>query len=274
MKLNLAIAQMNVTSANPEANIKKAERWIQQASANGCDMICFPEMWTTGFHWDYLSKHPKAHEELVKKVSQLAKSYHLWIAGSMPCMTPSDKVANTFLLFDSDGQVAGQYAKIHLFSLLEEDRHFEPGNQLTVVDSPWGRIGLSVCYDLRFPELFRTYALEGVVLQLLPMAFPHPRLEHWKILSRARAIENQLYFVGINQVGNEFFPPDQTVTYFGHSAIIDPWGKTIVEGDEKNEDLLCASIDLDRVNCIREEMTVLQDRRPDLYFLFNERIKI
>jgi len=142
-----------------------------------------------------------------------------------------------------------------------------PGDELTVVETPWGRAGLAICYDIRFPELFRTYALKGVEIVFCPMAFPYPRLDHWKILVRARAIENQMFMVGINQVGSEDFGSDGIVTYFGDSVIIDPWGRTVIEAGETDEMLLTATICMDRVREIRANMTVLADRRPELYEL-------
>jgi predicted amidohydrolase len=128
-------------------------------------------------------------------------------------------------------------------------------------------VGLSVCYDIRFPELFRAYALKGARMVLSPMAFPYPRLQHWKILARARAIENQMYLIGTNQVGSEGFGPEGIVTYFGDSSIIDPWGETVVEASETEEMLLTATIDLSRADQLRSKMRVLADRRPDLYEL-------
>jgi len=141
------------------------------------------------------------------------------------------------------------------------------GDSLCVVDTPWGLTGLSICYDIRFPELFRTYALKGARVVFSPMAFPYPRLDHWKSLVRARAIENQMFMVGINQVGEENLGHLGMVTYFGDSVIIDPWGKTVVEASETDEMLLTATIDLDLSDRIRSEMRVLHDRRPDLYEL-------
>jgi len=136
-----------------------------------------------------------------------------------------------------------------------------------MVDTPWGPVGLSICYDIRFPELFRTYALQGARMALSPIAFPHPRLDHWRILVRARAIENQMFLVGVNRVGSEDFGSDGTVTFFGNSVIIDPWGRTVVEAGETEETLLTASIDLQQAEEVRSRMRVLGDRRPELYRL-------
>lgn len=161
----------------------------------------------------------------------------------------------------------GVYIKAHLFTMILEDEYETAGDSLCLVEAPWGPTALSVCYDIRFPELFRTYALQGAKLTLSPIAFPYPRLEHWKVLVRARAIENQMFMVGTNQVGEEDLGPDGKVTYCGDSVIIDPWGETVLEASETGEELLTATIDMDMVDEIRARMTVLRDRRPELYEL-------
>jgi predicted amidohydrolase len=144
---------------------------------------------------------------------------------------------------------------------MNEDQHLAAGQHLTTVETSWGQSGLAICYDLRFAEIFRTYALQGVNLVYLPAEWPHPRLAHWQTLLRARAIENQMYMVGVNRVGT-----DGTHQFFGHSAIINPWGDTILEGGE-SEALLTATIDTDIVAKVRDQIPVFKDRRPELYNL-------
>jgi omega-amidase len=267
MNLTISIAQMRVAVSDPESNLRRAEAWIDAASRWGSDVICFPEMWTTGFNWLNNEQLADSHDKIVDRVAAMAKTYGIWINGSMLALNEAGKVCNTSFLFNAEGKQAGRYRKTHLFSLLHEDAHMAPGEHLTVVETPWGRAGLAICYDIRFPEMFRTYALKGVEIVFCPMAFPYPRLDHWRILVRARAIENQMFMVGINQVGSEDFGPDGVVTYFGSSMIIDPWGRTVLEAGETDEMLLTATVDMDRVRQIRASMTVLKDRRPDLYEL-------
>ncbi|MCD4786420.1 MAG: carbon-nitrogen family hydrolase [Candidatus Eremiobacteraeota bacterium] len=267
MKLTVTIAQMNVVTSQPAVNFEKASEWVEEAARRGSDLICFPEMWTTGFNWKKNREIARDHEVYIEKVANLARQNRIWINGSMLALNEEGDMTNCSILFDSQGNKAGIYRKTHLFSYIGEDKHMAPGQHLTTIDTSWGRMGLSVCYDIRFPELFRTYALKGVKVQLSPMAFPYPRLDHWRILARARAIENQMYLIGINQVGSEEFEGFGTATYFGSSIIIDPWGKTVVEGGEDEEMLLTATIDVDMVDKIRNKMHVLEDRRPDLYDL-------
>ncbi len=267
MKLTVSVVQMNVVQSKPEENLSKGEAWVVEAAKRGSDIVCFPEMWTTGFNWSYNEKTADEHERSIERVAGIARRYGVWINGSLPALNEEGRISNTSILFNAQGERVGIYRKTHLFSFLHEDEYMAPGRSLCAVDTPWGPAGLAVCYDIRFPELFRTYALKGVKMVFLPAAFPHPRLQHWKILSRARAIENQTYLIGANQVGNEDVGPGGTVTYFGHSAIIDPWGETIGEADGEGETLITAEIDLSRVDQVRGMMRVLQDRRPDLYEL-------
>jgi predicted amidohydrolase len=267
MTLTVSIAQMKVAVLRPEENLEKAEGLIAEAARRGSDLVCFPEMWTTGFDWRYLREAAEEHAKYVERVGALAQRYGIWINGSLPTLADGGRIANTSILFNPSGEQAGVYRKTHLFSLLHEDEHLVPGDSLTMVDTPWGLVGLSICYDIRFPELFRTYALQGARMVLSPIAFPHPRLDHWRILVRARAIENQMFLVGVNRVGSEDFGPDGTVTFFGNSVIIDPWGRTVVEAGETEETLLTASINLQQAEEVRSRMRVLGDRRPELYRL-------
>jgi omega-amidase len=266
-KCTISLAQMEVIPSRPDKNLKAGKDLIVEAARRGSDLVCFPEMWTSGFPWEELEEIARTHPEVIATLCRLARTYRIWINGSMPMINTSGKVTNTSVLIDPEGTVTGTYEKIHLFTLFHEEQFIRAGNSLCLVDAPFGRTGLSICYDIRFPELFRTYALKGAEVILSPMAFPYPRLEHWKVLARARAIENQVYFVGTNRVGSEEMDDGEIVTYFGDSVIIDPWGETIIEGSERNEQLLTATIDLARVGEVRSSMRVLQDRRPDLYEL-------
>lgn len=261
MKLTVSLAQIEVIPGDPQTNLNKADGWIAEAARRGSEIVVFPEMWTTGFDWDRLQELSASSGEMVAEVAALAKKYKIWLAGSFLALNESGHATNTFILFDSNGQPAGLYRKIHLFGLMAENRHLAPGKGLTRVETPWGQAGLAICYDLRFPEMFRTYALNGVMLVLLPAQWPHPRLAHWQTLLRARAIENQVFMIGVNSVGQ-----DQMSKFCGHSALIDPWGNKVVEAGE-TELLLTATIDTELVAEVRQKITVFNDRQPELYWL-------
>lgn len=266
-KINIAIAQIAVKQTDINYNLMQAEELIAAAARRQADIIAFPEMWTTGFNWEENKKIATQQQTTLNKIQNLAKHYRIWITGSILYFNHAGQPTNTAILVNSAGELIATYSKIHLFSLLHEDLHVAAGDHLTVVPTPWGKIGLTVCYDIRFPELFRSLALEGAEIIFSPMAFPFPRLEHWQVLVRARAIENQLFMVGVNQIGNEDFGADGVVTYFGHSCIIDPWGKTCLEVGEAEMGLFSVTIDLALAKQIRQKMSALTDRRPQLYKL-------
>lgn len=267
MKLTISLAQMAVAVAKPEENLKKAESFVVEAKRRGSLIICLPELWTTGLNWAYNDSAASRQDDTIRRVSEMAKRHSVWISGSMLALDANGKASNSSILFDPAGKAAATYRKTHLFSPLQEDRHIAPGDSLELFDAPWGKTGLAVCYDIRFPELFRTYALKGAKIILSSMAFPASRVAHWQILVRARAIENQLFMVGTNQVGSEDFGKAGVVGYCGHSVIIDPLGETLVEGSQEKEELLTATIDTARVDEARRTIDYLKDRRTDLYDL-------
>jgi predicted amidohydrolase len=261
MQLTLSLAQIDIALGDPALNLEKAGRWIAEAKRRGSALVIFPEMWTTGFAWSNLAALAGRQDEVVKAVADLARTYEIWLTGSMLALDENKRPANTSILFDPQGQQVGVYRKIHLFSLMDEDRHLVAGQHLTTVATPWGQNGLAICYDLRFAEMFRSYALQGANIVFLPAEWPHPRLAHWRTLLRARAIENQMFMIGVNRVGS-----DEKSRFFGHSAVIDPWGNALVEAGE-TEIMLTATIDTDQVAEVRQKIPVFRDRRPDLYRL-------
>jgi predicted amidohydrolase len=189
----------------------------------------------------------------------LARQHKVAILGSCLSLLGEGKYGNTAVYFNNQGQLLNQYSKIHLFQLMDEHLYLTGGEKLSVVETEWGLGGLSICYDLRFPEIFRAYALSGAQMVFLPSEWPHPRLAHWQTLLRARAIENQMYMIACNRVGNS-----KNTDFFGHSCIIDPWGEIVVEAGE-SEILLTAEIDLGKVDAVRAKIPIFADRRPELY---------
>ncbi len=267
MDLTISIAQIDVATSRPDLNLEKGAALISEAAGRGSELICFPEMWTTGFNWVENARIVEEHETIVERVAGLAKQWKIWISGSVIAANTGGKPTNASILFSPRGERAVTYNKTHLFSLMDEDEHVAPGDELVLFDAPWGKTGFAVCYDIRFPELYRSYALKGAEVLLNPTAFPHPRREHWRTLVRARAIENQMFMIGTNQVGFEEMGELGKVSWCGTSLIIDPWGNTVVEASETEEELLTASIEVDVVAKTRRKMRVLRDRRPDLYEL-------
>ncbi len=260
--LTISLAQIEVATADPQANLAKTDQFVKLSKKQGAELIIFPEMWTVGFDWEYNKKNAGHHATTLKSVQKIAEEHAIWIHGSLPAVTTDGQIANRSVLISDSGKIVAKYDKTHLFTLVGEEKHMAAGTSTTLSQTPWGQAGLAICYDIRFPELFRKYALENAGIIFLPSAFPEPRLAHWRTLIRARAIENQVFMVACNQVGTVKL--DHETTFFGASCIIDPWGETIVEGGA-SEELLTASIDLSKVQKVRNFMHVLDDRRPDLY---------
>ena len=195
----------------------------------------------------------------VRPASRAARANSIAVFGSV-LERRGDQIMNCAAYHDSDGSLGAVYRKIHLFRLFDEHLWLGEGESPATLAFPWGAAGLSICYDLRFPELFRRYAVaQGAKLMLLCAEWPLARVEHWRTLLIARAIENQCFVVATNSCG------DTGGTVFGgHSMIIDPWGKVVVEAGE-DEGLLTAEIDLEEVDRVRRQIPVFEDRRPDAY---------
>jgi predicted amidohydrolase len=259
-EMTISLAQTDIQLGDIAANLKHGQTLVKEAARRGSDLILFPELWTTGYDLARADELAEAipHGPTSQRLATWAREHNIWISGSL-LLRGAGGVFNAAPLFGPQDQVLGPYCKIHRFGPMEEDRWLEAGEMPGLFDLPWGRTGMAICYDLRFPELFRAYALAGAHLILLPSEWPYPRLMHWRTLIRARAIENQCYLVAVNRVGS-----DRNNTFCGHSAIIDPRGEVVVEAGE-SEALLTTTIDLALVDDVRSRMPVLSDRRPVCY---------
>ncbi|MGZ4134370.1 MAG: carbon-nitrogen family hydrolase, partial [Tumebacillaceae bacterium] len=192
-------------------------------------------------------------------MSALAKEYNVNIlAGSVSDLRDGD-VYNTTYLFNRQGEVVGDYSKIHLFRLMDEEKYLQAGDQVGLFTLDDVTLGSMICYDIRFPELARTLSLGGAQILFLPAEWPHPRLNHWRHLQMARAIENQMFVVSTNRVGKA-----GDTEFFGHSMVIDPWGEILLETDDQ-EGIHHVTVDLAVVPEIRSRIPIFEDRRPDLY---------
>ena len=259
-RISISLGQMHIKLARVEDNLATAEQMISEAAARDSELVVLPELWSTGYDLanatDYAAKLSTGMFEQLK---DCARDNSIAVFGSI-LERKGDQVMNCATYHDAAGEVRGVYRKIHLFRLFDEHRWLGEGLQPTIIDLPWGRAGLSICYDLRFPELYRRYAVaEGAKLMLICAEWPLVRVQHWRALLIARAIENQCFVVATNSCG------DTGGTVFaGHSMIIDPWGKVLAEAAE-DETLLTAKIDLDEVDRVRQQIPVFADRRPDAY---------
>lgn len=257
--MRISLGQMNIALGQPVLNWEKVQAWTAEAARRGSDVVLFPELWPTGYdleNWPAYAAPLGAG--LFADLSALAREHGLAIGGSL-LEARHDRACNTFVLFGRQGEMLAVYRKTHLFRLMAEDQWLAPGEALADVAAPWGQTGLAICYDLRFPEIFRRYALNGARLILIPAEWPSRRAEHWRTLLRARAIENQLFVAACNRVGEM-----KGDTFAGHSAVIDPWGETLAEASNV-ETLLTVDCDLNAVSQARQRIPIFADRRPELY---------
>ena len=259
-KLSISLGQMHIKLARVEDNLESAERMIAAAAGRDSQLIVLPELWSTGY--DLANAGDYADElgnGMFGELSRTATDHSIAVFGSI-LERHGDQFMNCAAYFDAGGSLAGVYRKIHLFRLFDEHKWLGEGEAPTMLAQPWGEAGLAICYDLRFPELFRRYAVEhGAKLMLICAEWPLVRVEHWRTLLIARAIENQCFVAATNSCG------DTGGTVFGgNSMIVDPWGAVIAEAGE-DECLLTAEIDLDEVDRVRRTIPVFEDRRPDAY---------
>jgi len=252
---------MEVSLGEPEQNLRRARQMLQEAKTRGAELVVLPELWSTGYVLEKASQYGCVPGMgILEEIGALARELQLYLCGSV-IEASEGSFFNTQTIYSPEGALLAWYRKIHLFGLMQEPEFLTAGDKLVTVDLPWGKAALAICYDLRFPEMFRSYALSGAQLFLISAEWPRPRLDHWRTLLRARAIENQCFVVACNCVGE-----GNGNIFGGHSMIVDPWGEILAEGEE-GETVISADLNLELVNDIRSRYPVLADGRADLYQL-------
>lgn len=240
------------------ARIDRVESMIDKLK--GQDLIVLPETWATGyFAFDrYVDQSEEINGEFVQRFSSKAKEVQSYLFAGSFIERNNGKFYNTSVLFSPDGDLIGTYRKIHLFRYgSQEGKILTRGNEITVVDTDFGKVGLSTCYDLRFPELYRAQVDLGAELLLVTSAWPQARLEHWKIFNTARALENQCFLISSNCVGNT-----HGVLLGGHSQVVDPWGIVMASGGDE-ETIVKTEIDPSQIAHIRNVFPNLKHRVLD-----------
>lgn len=252
----VASIQMSVVENDKARTIDKAVENIRRAGE--ADLIILPEIWNVGFmSFDrYLPEAEDKNGPTLRMMRQLAKEVGSFLHTGSFVEERNGQYYNSSYLISPDGNLLANYLKIHLFGYnSKETQILTPGDSIVVVDTPLGKIGLATCYDLRFPELFRKMVDQGAEILLVCSAWPYPRLEHWLILNRVRAMENQCFLVSSNSVG-----VNQGIQFVGHSMITDPWG-TILAGAGDMEVIIKSEIDLADLKAARKQFPALADRK-------------
>jgi len=264
--MKVAIAQIDCQAGDVSANVAHMVDFVRRAQDASCQLVVFPELSDTGY-WP--KKFACCAEPwpgpAYDALSSAAAEHCIAVAAGLS-ERAGESIYNSLAFFDSTGQLISKYRKIHLFSCApaNEAEYFAAGDGFVVVDYGGIRWGLSICYDLRFPELYRLLTTAGAQVLINIAAWPTARPTHWDYLSRARAIENQAFVVAANRAGK-----DGPFRILGHSQFVTPMGETIAKAGA-DEQLLAAEIDLSLVEEFRATIPALADRRPELYRLLGD----
>lgn len=265
-KFMVAVVQMD-TQNDKQANWQQMAAFVDEAAAKGAQLVAFPEV------VNILSEDPVYAEPIPGPTTELlmrkAKEHHIWIHGGSISEVNLDgpRTYNTTVLINPDGDIVARYSKLHNFdmtlpdgsSVRESDRK-EPGKEIVTVQTELGHLGFAICYDMRFPELFRLMALQGAQIIFLPANFTMPTgKDHWEPILRARAIENGCYIIAPDQTGVK-----EKFTAYGNSMVVDPWGTVIARASDK-PGVILAEIDLDYLESVRQRNPSIHNRRTDLY---------
>ncbi len=255
--IQAAAVQFNITLGEVTTNLEKVIAALDRVKAKGAELAVLPEMWSTGYDYKRLFSLAEETPRVIEALRRKSAEHAMVVVGSLP-EKENQAIYNTAYVIDN-GAIKAAYRKIHLFSTMGEDRFLSAGDHALLVPTSVGRLGIAICYDLRFPELFRKLALEGAEILCIPAEWPKPRQEHWRTLLRARAIENQIFVAAANCCG-----PQGKLDFFGMSLLIAPRGEILAEGGESDTELT-ASFDFSEMVNYRSQIRVFQDRRPEIY---------
>jgi predicted amidohydrolase len=254
--MKLASIQMSVVEGDKTATIAKAVENI--CRCEGSDLVILSEIWNVGFmSFDrYVSEAEDCNGQTLTSLRAAAQKIGVYLHTGSFVEKKNGHYYNSSYLISPDGDILANYLKIHLFGYnSKETRILTPGDAVVVVETHIGKIGLATCYDLRFPELFRNMVEQGAEIFLICSAWPYPRLEHWLMLNRVRALENQCFLMCSNSVGL-----NQGIQFVGHSMVIDPWG-TILAGAGDKETIVKTEINSADLQTARQQFPALADRK-------------
>lgn len=266
--MKIGVIQMDIID-DKNKNLDKAEELIRKTVNGEAEIVVLPEMFNTPYQNDKFDEYSENENgTTISRLKKIANDLKIIIvAGSIP-EKDNGKIYNTCFIIDETGNIIGKHRKAHLFDVdiknkifFKESLVLTAGEKSTVVDTILGKIGIAICYDIRFPELFRKMTLDGAWLIIVPAAFNTVTgPAHWEILTRARALDNQIYLAIASPARSEVL----NYKAYGHSLVVDPWGKIIQELDEK-EGILVVDINKNKLKKVRNELPVLQHRKPKIY---------
>ena len=272
MKIQISCVQMEPTLLEVTANLKKIEEYIEKVmeEKKNTNLIIFPELITSGYEcgseFQDISEVAGSGESM-KRIGKLAKAYKVNIIYGFPQRHSniSDVLYNSAGFIDENGELKGIYNKVHLFD--SEKKYFREGCNYPIIETSFGKLGIMICWDTAFPEVARSYGLQGADLIAIATNWENPYSEDWDLIIKARAFDNCTYVAGANRIGR-----DKELSFFGHSKIVDPLGKPIIELNKEEEGVISAELDLELPKKLRQEYyTFFRDRRPDTYELLTNK---
>lgn len=268
--MKIALCQMNVVD-DLNKNLETASTMILKSVDENADLIILPEMFNCPYENEKFIEYAEDEKDslTLKTISKLASENKTYIlAGSIPEKDSKNKIYNTSYFFNKQGEIIAKHRKMHLFDIdvkgkiyFKESDTLTAGNEITIAETEFGKIGIGICYDIRFPELARAMVLEGAEILCYPGAFNLTTgPAHWELLFRNRALDNQVFTIGVAPALDK----DANYNSYGHSIITNPWGEVLTQG-EFDEELIIQEIDLNEIKKVREELPLLKNRRKDIY---------
>lgn len=275
MKLKILVVQNNAIIGNKKATLNNVEKLLEPYEGQTFDIIVLPEVFAIGWYCQNFPKEAETidNSETIDFLKKLAIEFQSTVIGGTFIQKAQDNLLkNTCPIIDKNGNLIDTYDKMHLFSHKgsEENKYITTGDKLKLINIGDTKIGLSVCYDIRFPELYRTYSKNGAEILINTAAWSITKPEHWDIMHKARAIENQCFMIVANQTGKI----SKGEYNLGHSMVISPWGDP-VEELQQEEGCICCTIDTNEVKKLREDFPLISDRRDKDFSSFKyKEIKI
>lgn len=262
--LRIGLAQMDIKLGDREANFAAVADWMKKywTPSETETVVVLPEMFDVGYVIEEAGKYADSGaERAVEFLSELARRCGVWFVGGSVLASTEEGAVNRALVVNPRGEYVAHYDKVHLVPMMDEDTYLRGGSEFCLFEIGGVKCALAICYDLRFCEWFRMGALAGAQIFFISAEWPRPRIEHWRTLLRARAIENMIYIAACNRVGET--PSD---SFPGYSAVIDPWGATLCEAAEEPFGAF-VEIEPERVREARRFIKTLEMRRPEIYKL-------
>lgn len=253
--MKIAQVQLDIKWHDKQANLAKAAKYIERAASDGCELVVLPEMFNSGYSMDTAVTLEQNAGETSRQLCDLAKRLQIAIVAGLCEFNTNNEAENIAIFIDSNGTIVSRYVKNYPFTLAGENQHYRTGNEQSVFKLGDYNASLFICYDLRFPELFRAVAKQVDVVFVIA-SWPQARQNHWEILLQARAIENQCYVVGVNRIGAD----GNKLNYTGGSHVFDPLGEDLSRGGEHDE-YLVTQVDLKLSNETRKAFPFLNDMK-------------